>query len=192
MPQPRTESFMTVVEDFATPEEVERIYNHMVENSQDDPRDNYRFYGVAGPEILDDVTYPWDPTGVLSRVANYVNDFFIDRYGFGDEFVLNRVHGNIMEVGAALHTHKDEAYASNTKDSVQNQDHVYDKKTYACSFFLNDDYEGGEFVFYDQDQVLKPKPGTLVIFAGHGTTHEVREVTKGARVNVLFMFYEWL
>ncbi len=45
--------------------------------------------------------------------------------------------------------------------------------------FLNDDYEGGEFHFFD-GKVIEPKAGKLIIhptFAGHG----VKPVTKGHR-----------
>ena len=45
--------------------------------------------------------------------------------------------------------------------------------------FLNDDYEGGEFHFFD-GKVIEPEAGKLIIhptFAGHG----VKRVTKGNR-----------
>ena len=48
-----------------------------------------------------------------------------------------------------------------------------------CIVSLNDDYEGGEFHFFD-GKIIKPEVGKLVIhptFAGHG----VKRVTKGNR-----------
>ena len=45
--------------------------------------------------------------------------------------------------------------------------------------FLNDDYEGGEFQFFD-GTIIEPEVGKLVIHPSFGG-HQVNPVTKGSR-----------
>ena len=59
----------------------------------------------------------------------------------------------------------------------------YSVNKLTCVVFLNDDYEGGEFHFFD-GKVIEPKVGKLIIhpaFAGHG----VKPVKKGSRYSCL-------
>lgn len=185
----RDASFMTVVRDIVTQEEVDRILEHLKANEEEDHRPGYGFNGQfpGSEDRFEGREFEWDPTGAIKRVANYVYNFYVERYGFEDTFFLDRVHGNYMHEGAKLEHHKDHSYS---QDPNSDDPHDTSKKTYVCSFMLNDDYEGGKFVFEDQGRALKPKPGDLVIFAGHCTSHEVEEITKGTRINILFMFYE--
>ena len=70
------------------------------------------------------------------------------------------------ETGAKIHPHTD--YAP----------HIYG----SISFNLNDDYEGGEFKFFNGKYSVYLKKGDAIIWpAGHFWVHEVTPVTKGAR-----------
>lgn len=52
--------------------------------------------------------------------------------------------------------------------------------------YLNDDFEGGEFVFPDLDIKVSPKPGLLLCFpSSHHYRHGVLPVTKGERLAVV-------
>jgi hypothetical protein len=58
-------------------------------------------------------------------------------------------------------------------------------KIYTAILYLNDQYEGGELVFYEDNDLLKPQPhkikaGSLVYFDGH-TYHSVENITHGNR-----------
>ena len=58
---------------------------------------------------------------------------------------------------------------------IVNKDNVY----------FNDKYEGGELVFYEDNDLSKPQPhkikaGSLVCFDGH-TYHSVKNITDGNR-----------
>ena len=80
----------------------------------------------------------------------------------------NRVQAHRYDVGDHYLPHADFHWMD---------DHSTTKLT--CIIFLNDDYEGGEFKFFD-DHIIKPAAGKLLIhpsLAGH----EVMPVTKGAR-----------
>ena len=67
-----------------------------------------------------------------------------------------------MQSGVELKAHTDQ----HTDPSIK----------YAAVLYLNDDYVGGEIFWPNKDLVLKPKPGTLVMFPGtdefhHGVKH---------------------
>ena len=63
----------------------------------------------------------------------------------------------------------------------------FQHRKYALSLFLNDDYEGGEFVLPEYGLKLKPKANTAFIFPGINT-HQVLPVTKGSRMTIISFF----
>lgn len=53
-------------------------------------------------------------------------------------------------------------------------------------FFLNDDFEGGDFVFPDLRVRIRPEPGMMVCFPStRFYTHGVEPVTKGKRYSIV-------
>jgi hypothetical protein len=53
---------------------------------------------------------------------------------------------------------------------------------YSLVAYLNDDYDGGELSFPNQNIVLKPKAGSIVIFpSGEPYFHESRELKSGTK-----------
>ena len=63
----------------------------------------------------------------------------------------------------------------------------FQHRKYALSLFLNDDYEGGEFVLPEYGVKVKPKANTAFIFPGINT-HQVLPVTKGSRMTIISFF----
>jgi predicted 2-oxoglutarate/Fe(II)-dependent dioxygenase YbiX len=67
---------------------------------------------------------------------------------------------------------------------------------YTAILYLNDEYQGGDIIFYDGEWGTKdlpttycPKPGMLVSFKGdHTYPHEVTEITHGTRTNMTMNF----
>jgi predicted 2-oxoglutarate/Fe(II)-dependent dioxygenase YbiX len=54
---------------------------------------------------------------------------------------------------------------------------------------LNDDYEGGELVFFE-DKILTPSQGDVIIFPSNFLfPHEVKPITKGIRYSVVSWSY---
>jgi predicted 2-oxoglutarate/Fe(II)-dependent dioxygenase YbiX len=52
--------------------------------------------------------------------------------------------------------------------------------------FLNDNYEGGEFVMLDDTYKAKVKQGSVIVFPSNFMyDHEVKKVTKGNRYSVM-------
>lgn len=59
----------------------------------------------------------------------------------------------------------------------------------SCSFALNDDYEGGEWGFFDRELVVKAPKGAAVLFPSNFMyPHEIMPVTKGTRYSVITWF----
>ena len=53
-------------------------------------------------------------------------------------------------------------------------------------FYLNDDYEGGDFIFPDLKVRVRPEPGMLVCFpSNHHYKHGVEPVTRGQRYSIV-------
>ena len=70
---------------------------------------------------------------------------------------------------------------------VQHTDHFKENPRVAsCSICLNDDYEGGEFAFFDRNKVIKPKKGSVIMFpSSFMFPHEVMPVTRGNRYAII-------
>ena len=59
----------------------------------------------------------------------------------------------------------------------------------SCSFMLNDDYEGGEFAFFDRELKYKPSKGSIIMFPSNFMyPHEIMPVTKGTRYSIITWF----
>ena len=59
----------------------------------------------------------------------------------------------------------------------------------SCSFILNDDFEGGEFAFFDRELKYKLDKGDAIMFPSNFMyPHEVMPVTKGTRYSIITWF----
>jgi predicted 2-oxoglutarate/Fe(II)-dependent dioxygenase YbiX len=59
----------------------------------------------------------------------------------------------------------------------------------SCSFALNDDYEGGEFAFFDRELKYKLKKGSCIMFPSNFMyPHEIMPVTSGTRYSIVTWF----
>jgi predicted 2-oxoglutarate/Fe(II)-dependent dioxygenase YbiX len=59
----------------------------------------------------------------------------------------------------------------------------------SCSFALNDNYEGGEFAFFNRELVYKLKKGSCIMFPSNFMyPHEIMPVTSGTRYSIITWF----
>jgi predicted 2-oxoglutarate/Fe(II)-dependent dioxygenase YbiX len=59
----------------------------------------------------------------------------------------------------------------------------------SCSFILNDDFEGGEFAFFNRELKYKLEKGDALMFPSNFMyPHEVMSVTKGTRYSIITWF----
>ncbi len=62
-------------------------------------------------------------------------------------------------------------------------------RTVSCSFILNDDFEGGEFAFFDKELIYKVEKGDAIMFPSNFMyPHEIMPVTKGTRYSIITWF----
>ena len=57
----------------------------------------------------------------------------------------------------------------------------------SMTIVLNEDYEGGEFEFLSDKNLIKEKIGTVIVFPSY-MVHKVRPVTKGTRYSLVAWF----
>jgi predicted 2-oxoglutarate/Fe(II)-dependent dioxygenase YbiX len=59
----------------------------------------------------------------------------------------------------------------------------------SCSFALNDDYEGGDFAFFDRQITYRLNKGSAILFPSNFMyPHEILPVTKGTRYSIVTWF----
>lgn len=64
--------------------------------------------------------------------------------------------------------------------------YTVEPRAISCSLILNDDYEGGEFAFFDRELVYKLKKGSVIAFpSNHLYPHEIMPVTSGTRYSIV-------
>lgn len=79
------------------------------------------------------------------------------------------------EVGGFYKTHT---------DSFKNR-----PRAVSCSFMLNDDYEGGEFAFFDRKLTYKLEKGSCIMFPSNFMyPHEIMPVVSGTRYSIVTWF----
>lgn len=73
---------------------------------------------------------------------------------------------------------------------MQHTDSFKDRpRAVSCSFALNDDYEGGEFAFFNRELVYKLKKGSCIMFPSNFMyPHEIMPVTSGTRYSIVTWF----
>lgn len=73
---------------------------------------------------------------------------------------------------------------------TQHTDSFKDRpRAVSCSFALNDDYEGGEWGFFDREIIVKAPKGSAVMFPSNFMyPHEIMPVTKGVRYSIITWF----
>lgn len=86
-----------------------------------------------------------------------------------------------IDTGYGLLRYKEGQFYVQHTDSFKSQ-----QRSVSCSFLLNDDYEGGEFAFFDREIVIKGSKGSIVMFPSNFMfPHEVMPVTSGTRYSII-------
>lgn len=73
---------------------------------------------------------------------------------------------------------------------VQHTDHIGNlSRMVSCSLLLNDNYEGGEWAFFDGEYILKPKKGSAIVFPSTFIyPHQILPVMSGTRYSIVSWF----
>lgn len=73
---------------------------------------------------------------------------------------------------------------------TQHTDSFKDRpRAVSCSFALNDDYEGGEWAFFNREKIVKVPKGAAILFPSNFMyPHEIMPVTNGTRYSIITWF----
>ena len=86
-----------------------------------------------------------------------------------------------IDTGYGLLRYKEGQFYVEHTDSFKTQ-----QRALSCSFLLNDDYEGGEFAFFDREIVIKGSKGSAIIFPSNFMfPHEIMPVVSGTRYSII-------
>lgn len=86
-----------------------------------------------------------------------------------------------IDTGYGLLRYKEGQFYIQHTDSFKNQ-----QRSVSCSFLLNDDYEGGEFAFFDREIIISGSKGSIVMFPSNFMfPHEIMPVTSGTRYSII-------
>lgn len=67
--------------------------------------------------------------------------------------------------------------------------YIEQPRSVSCSFTLNDNYEGGEWAFFNRELIVKPRRGAAIMFPSNFMyPHEILPVTSGTRYAVITWF----
>jgi hypothetical protein len=100
---------------------------------------------------------------------------------YNEKFPLCRIQ---EDSGYELLRYKEGQFYSDHTDSFKDR-----PRAISCSFALNDDYEGGEFAFFDREIVHKLKKGSCIMFPSNFMyPHQVMPVIKGVRYSIVTWF----
>jgi Rps23 Pro-64 3,4-dihydroxylase Tpa1-like proline 4-hydroxylase len=101
--------------------------------------------------------------------------------------VLSEYRDRFPTIGADIDTgygllryNKGQFYVQHT-DSFKTQ-----QRALSCSFLLNDEYEGGEFAFFDREIMIRGSKGSVIVFPSNFMyPHEILPVTSGTRYSII-------
>jgi len=115
---------------------------------------------------IDDEVY-----SVISKIINRLNESYT-------HLSLSKDSGYDL-----LKYKKGQFYTEHVDSSVRNP------RTISCSLCLNDDYEGGEFSFFDRKIKYKLKKGSAIVFPSNFMyPHQILPVIKGTRYSIITWF----
>jgi Rps23 Pro-64 3,4-dihydroxylase Tpa1-like proline 4-hydroxylase len=100
---------------------------------------------------------------------------------YNDKFKHARIQG---DSGYTLLRYQEgEFYSEHTDNFLQSP------RIVSCSFTLNNDFEGGEFGFFNRELVYKPPKGSALMFPSNFLyPHEVMPVTRRVRYSIITWF----
>jgi Rps23 Pro-64 3,4-dihydroxylase Tpa1-like proline 4-hydroxylase len=86
-----------------------------------------------------------------------------------------------IDTGYDLLRYKEGQFYVQHTDSFKGQ-----QRSVSCSFLLNENYDGGEFAFFDREIIIKGGKGSIIMFPSNFMfPHEIMPVTSGTRYSII-------
>lgn len=167
-----------IIENFIEQEDLLLINNFL-----DKFRDDDEFMG--GKDLQQDRVNQIDPKVAYllnkyeSKTYKVVKELFTDKYGIPvNRMPVNPTHFVKWIPGMNSKLHAD----CEKPDGTPALAAEFYKYNVSVLMYPNEDYDGGEITFPDYDLVVKPKPGSFIVFPGNNNyKHTVERVKGGVR-----------
>jgi predicted 2-oxoglutarate/Fe(II)-dependent dioxygenase YbiX len=86
-----------------------------------------------------------------------------------------------IDTGYQLLRYREGEFYIQHTDSFKEQ-----QRSLSCSIQLNEDYDGGEFAFFDREMMIRTKPGSAIVFPSNFMyPHEIMPVIRGTRYSII-------
>ena len=177
------EDYIEVYENKLTPETCNAIINFFNQNALWDTSTFSNDKENTGATSKVDMNEYWITNkdqyyDVLSKTFKSAVDKYIKVHTRITPTAYTAFRLNHYAEGGFMKNHVDNIYRSH------GQQYGYPHLT--SLLFLNDNYEGGEFVMLDDTYKAKVKQGSVIVFPSNFMyDHEVKKVTKGNRYSVM-------
>lgn len=164
-------SYIKVYDDIFSKKECNTILKEYIESSgwnSSESEDNYNFQSLSIPKdsTVDDLIF----SKVSDVLQKYTNDFPNCNLKTDNGYHLMK-----YDTKGYYRQHTDNFYE-------------FPNKAFA-SFFLNDDYDGGNFCFFNKKHKIEQKLGSVVVFPSNFMfPHEITKITKGTRYSLVTWF----
>ena len=153
------------------------LWNHaMTAGGRDEQARNCDVIGISERGILDqNHDYRMKLDSELYDCVHKALDMYEDKHGGDQGLSIEK------DTGYELLRYREGQFY------IQHTDHFAEQpRTLSCTICLNDDYEGGEFAFFDRKIKMKLNKGDILMFpSGFMYPHEVMPVIKGNRYNII-------
>ena len=149
---------------------------------------NINFNDFERARIDDDTT----ESSYRNCYQNRLNNDFDKKIYEGVGKVLRKYAQTFQHFGTGLTT-EDTGYihliykGSEKGEYKTHTDHFdLHPRVLSCSFILNDEYDGGDFSFFEGEHIVKKKAGSVVVFPSNFCfPHAVTPVTNGDRHSIV-------
>jgi predicted 2-oxoglutarate/Fe(II)-dependent dioxygenase YbiX len=86
-----------------------------------------------------------------------------------------------VDTGYQLLCYKENQFYTQHTDSFKEE-----QRSLSCSIQLNEDYDGGEFAFFDREMMIRSKKGSAIVFPSNFMyPHEIMPVIRGTRYSIV-------
>jgi predicted 2-oxoglutarate/Fe(II)-dependent dioxygenase YbiX len=181
------EDYIIVFEDIIPNDLCDRILNEFCNSNEWSP--TYIGNGVVDANVRNTNTIGLSLQSMIQRnpeIRKKIDDELFQHAGtaikkYNELFPMAMIE---QDSGYELLRYKEEQFYIQHTDSFMKQ-----PRAVSCSFALNDDYEGGEFAFWDREKKVTLKKGSAILFPSNFMyPHEIMPVTKGTRYSIVTWF----
>jgi predicted 2-oxoglutarate/Fe(II)-dependent dioxygenase YbiX len=184
-PDNKLEDFVEVFDDIMPDEVCDLILNEYSQCSewQEAKISN----NVVNSDVRNCNVIPISEDSVISNNYNFrkeIDNFVYESISYAKNKYMEKYKSlNVFEDTGynLLRYDENQFYAQHTDSDYEN----VPNRVIACSIQLNDDYEGGEFAFFNREMLIRSKKGSIIMFPSNFMyPHEIMPVIKGTRYSI--------